>query len=88
MLALGSADPGFRELMAVREIVQAFLTATRPSDVYQFALDRVCPLVGAAFDCVYLVDDDTELMRLQAQHNWPERYRKFLGDMRVRLELH
>jgi signal transduction histidine kinase len=71
--------------MAVREIVQAFLTASRPGDVYQFALDRVCPLVGATFACVYLVDDDSELMHLHAVHNWPERYAKFLGEMRVRL---
>jgi signal transduction histidine kinase len=83
--ALDSADVGLRELMAVREIVQAFLTASRPGDVYQFALDRVCPLVGATFACVYLVDDDSELMHLHAVHNWPERYAKFLGEMRVRL---
>ena len=85
MLALGNADAGFRELMAVREIAQALLTVSRPSDVYQFALDRVSPLVGAAFACVYLVDDDSDLMRLQAAHNWPARYTKFLGDIRVRL---
>lgn len=80
-----NADVGLRELIAVREITQAFLTAKRPGDVYQFALDRVGPLVGAAFACVYLIDDTSELMRLQAVHNWPERYAAFLGDMRVRL---
>lgn len=80
-----SSDVGLRELMAVREIVQAFLTAERPGDVYQFALDRVSPLVGATFACVYLVDGTSELMRLQAVHNWPERYAAFLGEMRVRL---
>jgi len=71
--------------MAVREIARAFLTATRPSDVYQFALESVTPLVGATFACVYLVVDDSDLMRLQAVYNWPARYAKFLGDMRVRL---
>src|SRR5436309_7694535 len=76
---------GLKELMAVREIVHAFLTAERPGDVYQFALDRVSPLVGATFACVYLVDGASELMRLRAVHNWPERYAKFLGEMRVRL---
>ncbi|HEU4996216.1 MAG TPA: GAF domain-containing sensor histidine kinase [Gemmatimonadaceae bacterium] len=84
-VALDSANAGLRELMAVREIAQAFLSAARPSDVYQLALNRVSPLVGAAFACVYLVDDDSELMRLQAVHNWPEKYDNFLGEMRVRL---
>jgi len=80
-----TADFGLRELMAVREIVQAFLTARRPEEVYQFALNRVSPLVGAAFACVYVIDADSELMRLVAVHNWPQRYAQFLGQMRVRL---
>ena len=71
--------------MAVREIVHAFLNADRPEDVYQFALDRVSPLVGATFACVYLIDEGSELMRLAAVHNWPDRYARFLGEMRVRL---
>ena len=84
-LSLESTDAGIRELLAVREIAQALLTAQRPSDVYQFALERVSPLVGAAFACVYLVDERSELMRLDAVHNWPERYAAFLGEMKVRL---
>src|SRR5439155_24750565 len=83
--SLDGTSVGVRELMAVREIARAFLTATRPSDVYQFALESVTPLVGATFACVYLVVDDSDLMRLQAVYNWPARYAKFLGDMRVRL---
>jgi signal transduction histidine kinase len=78
-------DSGLRELIAIREIVHAFLTADRPEEVFQFALDRVSPLVGASFACVYLVDGASELMRLAAVHNWPERYAPFLGEMRVRL---
>jgi len=78
-------DVGLHELMAVREIARAFLTADRPEDVYQIALDRVTPLVGATFACVYLIDEESELMRLAAAHNWPERYARFLGQMRVRL---
>jgi signal transduction histidine kinase len=70
--------------MAVREIVHAFLTAEQPHQVFQFALERVSPLVGATFACVYLTGDD-ELMALSAVHNWPQRYAKFLGQMRVRL---
>jgi signal transduction histidine kinase len=80
-----SSDFAVRELMAVREIAQAFLCASRPADVHQFALDRVSPLVGAALACVYVIDGDSELMRLAAAYNWPDRYARFLGDMRVRL---
>ena len=82
---LENTESGVRELIAVREIVHAFLTADRPEEVFQFALDRVSPLVGATFACVYLVDGASELMRLAAVHNWPERFTPFLGDMRVRL---
>jgi signal transduction histidine kinase len=78
-------DVGLHELMAVREIAHAFLTADRPEDVYQVALDRVTPVVGATFACVYLIDEGSELMRLAAACNWPERYARFLGQMRVRL---
>lgn len=71
--------------MAVREIVHAFHTVDRPEEVYQLALDRVSPLVGATFACVYLIDEGTDLMRLAAVHNWPGRYSKFLRQMRVRV---
>jgi signal transduction histidine kinase len=80
-----SSESGLRELIAIREIVHAFLTADRPEEVFQFALDRVSPLVGASFACVYLVDGASELMRLAAVHNWPEKFAPFLGEMRVRL---
>lgn len=73
-----------RDLLAVREITHALLRADRPEDVFQFALDRVSPLVGASFASVYLVDGASELMRLVAAHNWPERHRPWLGAMRVR----
>ena len=82
---LDSTDVGIRELVAVREIAQAFLSAQEPGDVYQFALDRVSPIVGSTFACIYLIDGESDLMRLQAVHNWPERYAGFLGEMRVRL---
>src|SRR5215467_6683965 len=80
-----SNDFGLRELVAVREVAHAFLTAERPEDVYQLALDRVSPLVGATFACVYSIDEGSELMRLAAVHNWPQRYARFLDQMRVRL---
>ena len=78
-------DAALRELRAVREIAHAFLTADRPQEVFQFALDRVSPIVGATFASVYLVDGASELMHLVAAYNWPERYRPWLGDMRVRV---
>lgn len=71
--------------MAVREIVHAFLTADRPDEVFQFALDRVSPLVGATFACVYIIEGNSELMRLVAVHNWPQRWAAYLGQMRVRI---
>ena len=83
--AVDGSDFGLKELMVVREIVHAFHTAERPGDVYQFALDRVSPLVGASFACVYLVEEKSELMRLAAVHNWPQRYARFLHQLRVKM---
>jgi len=76
---------GHRELLAVREIVHAFLRADRPDEVFQFALDRVSPVVGASFASVYLVDGASELMKLAAAYNWPEKMRPWLGEIRVRV---
>lgn len=73
------------ELIAIREISAAFLSAQQPADVYRFALARVSPLVGATLSCVYLIDHGSDTMRLIAAYNWPERYARFLGDMRVKL---
>ena len=51
------ADPALqRDLAAVRDIVHASLRSDRPEDIFQFALDRVSPVVGATFASVYLVD--------------------------------
>lgn len=77
--------PAQRELLAVREIAHAFLRADRPEDVFQFALDRVSPVVGASFASVYVVDGASELMRLAAAYNWPSQHRSWLGDVRVRV---
>lgn len=74
-----------QELVAVREIVHAFLTADRPEDVYRFALERVSPVVGATFASVYLIDGASELMRLAASYNWPRRYERWLDQVRVRV---
>ena len=81
-----SGEASLRELMAVREITRAFLMAERPGDVYQMALERVSPIVGSSLSCVYVLDaNGGDLMRLSAAYNWPDRYARFLGDMRVRV---
>src|SRR5687768_187076 len=82
---LPTGDAAVRELLAVREVMHAFLTADHPAEVFQFALERVSPLVGATFASVFLVDGASDLMKLAAAYNWPERYRPFLGQMRVRV---
>lgn len=82
---VAAEPPAQRELVAVREIVHAFLRADRPEDVFQFALERVSPVVGASFASVYLVDGASELMRLVAASNWPAKYRPWLGEIRVRV---
>jgi signal transduction histidine kinase len=79
-------EPALRELRAAREIAHAFLTARTPDEVYRLALERVAPVVGAAFGCVYLRESD-DVLRLVAAWNWPAEYREFLGEMRVRVGL-
>ncbi len=74
-----------RELVVVREIAHALHAADRPEDLYRFALARICPLLGASFASVYVVDGTSELMRLAAAHEWPEQFTRWLGDARVRL---
>lgn len=79
-------ESAVRELRAAREIAHAFLTARSPDEVYRLALERVAPVVRAAFGCVYLRESN-DVLRLVAAWNWPAEYRAFLGDMRVRVGL-
>jgi GAF domain-containing protein len=74
-----------RDLDAVRDIVHASVSGESAEEALQFALDRIAPLLGAALGSVYLVDGASELMRLVAAHEWPERYRPWLSAMRVRV---
>jgi GAF domain-containing protein len=69
------------------ELVHAVLHAGEARDAYQFALDRACPAVGATLGAVFLLDGAAEVMRPVAAHNWPERWRRWLGEMRVRVGL-
>lgn len=86
--ALDAHPDSTRELRAAREIAHAFLTAARPSEVYRFALERIVPLVGAAFGCVFLrVEDEAEpgLLRVVAAQNWPGEFAEYLNSLRVRM---
>ena len=80
-----SDDTVLRELQAARDIAHAFLTAGSPVEVYRVALERVARLVGAEFGCVFLRDEDPELLRAVAAYNWPSAYGEYLGQLRVRL---
>ncbi|HSU14208.1 HAMP domain-containing sensor histidine kinase [Longimicrobium sp.] len=81
---LPAADTLLREVQAAREIAHAFLTAASPAEVYRLALERVSPLVGAAFASVFLRENGP-VLRLAAAWNWPPEYAAFLGETRVRL---
>lgn len=74
-----------RELLAVKEIATALLRAERPVDVYQFALDRITPILGAAFSVVMQLSEDEKLLRPVAQHDWPAKQRSWIGALRVRV---
>jgi signal transduction histidine kinase len=76
-----------REMQVAREIAHAFLTSSHPSDVYRLALERVTPLVGATFGCVFLREGDEDLLQVVAAQNWPEEYGEYLSEMRVRVGL-
>jgi signal transduction histidine kinase len=79
------APGSVRELRVAGEIAQAFLTAERPNEVYRLALERVAPLVGASFGCIFLRDGESDLLRIVTAYNWPQRYASYLGSMRVRV---
>ena len=77
--------PAPLELLAIREIAHAFLVADRPLDVYQLALDRVTPILGASFSLIMHVGADGELLRPVAQHQWPAKHLNWIGALRVRV---
>lgn len=79
------AEQAPAEVEVLRDLVHSLLRAERPEEAYQFALDRICPAVGASLGSVFLVDGASELMHLVAAHAWPDRWRPWLGEMRVRV---
>ena len=74
-----------RELQAAREIARAFLDARHPAEVYRLALEKVAPLVGASFGCVFLREKESDLLRIVAAQNWPQAYASYLSSMRVKV---
>ena len=73
------------DVTLLRDLVHTLVRAERSDEAFQFALDRACPAVGASLGSVFLLDGSVELMRLVAAHAWPERWRPWLGEMRVRV---
>lgn len=84
MTALGGGRAQ-KSFVIMRDILHASLNATDPGELFQFALDRVSPAVDASFASIYLVDGASEMMRLAAAYNWPERFRPVLSEVRVRM---
>ena len=74
-----------RSFVAIRDILHASLNASDPEEVFQFSLERISPLVDATFSSIYLMDGSSDLLRLVAAYNWPERFRAQLADVRVRV---
>jgi GAF domain-containing protein len=73
------------DLALLRDLVHSLLRADRVEEAYQFAIDRTAPAVGASLAAVFVTDGESELMHLAAAHGWPERWRPWLGEMRVRV---
>lgn len=73
------------DIALLRDLVHSHLRADRIDEAYQFALDRAAPAVGASLAAVFVLDGDSELMQLAAAHGWPDRWRPWLGEMRVRV---
>jgi GAF domain-containing protein len=85
---IGTITPeaiAYRELQAVRDIAHAFLVADGPEEVYQYALDRITPLLGASFSLVLRLDAGSEYLHPVAQHRWPDQYTEWIGALRVRV---
>lgn len=78
----GAADPGPK---LVADIVHALVRAEDPAEAYQFALDRACAAVQATRGAVFLLDPAAEALRPVAAHAWPERWRPWLGEVRLRI---
>lgn len=83
--ASGPAGPADPSPKILQDLARALIRTERPEDALQFALDRTCPAIGATLGAAYVVEGASELMRLEAAYGWPDRWRPWLGEMRVRL---
>ncbi|MBX7118722.1 MAG: GAF domain-containing protein [Gemmatimonadaceae bacterium] len=83
--AAGTTTPEDGDIAVLRDLTHALLRAERADEAFQYALDRVCPAAGATLGSVFVLDGASELMHLVAAHAWPERWRPWLGEMRVRV---
>jgi len=84
-MSLAAGGRAQKSLVIVRDVLHASLNATDSGELFQFALERVSPAVDASFASIYLVDGASEVMRLAAAYNWPERFRPVLAEVRVRM---
>lgn len=84
-MTISSVSRAQKSLVIIRDILHASLNATDSGELFQFALERVSPAVDASFASIYLIDGASEVMRLAAAYNWPERFRPVLGEVRVRM---
>lgn len=81
----GSGAPAETDVAVLGDLAHALLRAESADEALQYALDRVCPAAGATLGSVFVLDGASELMHLVAAHAWPERWRPWLGEMRVRV---
>jgi GAF domain-containing protein len=82
--ALNAADAA-RERGILRDLAYTLARAPRPESVYTLALERVTPWIGASFSSVFVRDQDPATLTLAAAHQWPPRYRDWIGELRVRI---
>lgn len=82
--ALNAADAA-RERGILRDLAYTLARAPRPEAVYTVALERVTPWIGASFSSVFVRDQDPATLTLAAAHQWPPRYRDWIGALRVRI---
>jgi K+-sensing histidine kinase KdpD len=82
--ALNAADAA-RERGILRDLAYTLARAPRPESVYTLALERVTPWIGASFSSVFVRDQDPATLTLAAAHQWPPRYRDWIGELRIRI---
>jgi signal transduction histidine kinase len=80
-----SPNDAARERAILRDLAHTLARAERPDAVYTVALERVTPWIGASFSSVFVHDSDPTALTLAAAYKWPQRYRDWIGALRVRV---